>query len=97
MSGGGEFADPGSNRPDTDGAPDPDVVSPQGTQDAPVMDVHTATDEEKIDGIVDQTRVDVGDKPHARVVDVLNQRFADAGLEVAPDDVAALADRVLRR
>jgi hypothetical protein len=64
------------------------------TQDEPIMDQHVATDEDKIEGIVAQTRIDVGDKPLERIADVLRQRFHDAGLDVDDDRTAELAERV---
>jgi hypothetical protein len=68
-----------------------------GTQNAPVQDMHDTTDEDKIAGIVAQTRQDVGDKDEARIADVLRQRFDDTGIHVADDRVAALAAEVAHR
>ncbi|WP_159501529.1 hypothetical protein [Microbacterium sp. 18062] len=109
MSGSGEYADPGRNYPDNEGASEPDPAptladpnrsvsdappAPPGTtQDAPVMDQHSASVDDKIDGIVAQTRVDVADRPHERIVEVLRQRFDDAG--ISADD--ALLDELAKK
>jgi hypothetical protein len=65
-----------------------------GTQNAPAQDMHDTTDEDKIAGIVAQTRADVGEKDETRIADVLRQRFSDTGIHVADDRVAALAAEV---
>jgi hypothetical protein len=67
---------------------------PEGTQDEPVMDQHIATRQDKVDGIVAQTRVDVRGLPVDRVIDVLRQRFADAAIETDDDELARLAEQV---
>jgi hypothetical protein len=67
------------------------------TQDAPAMDMHDASDEDRIAGIVAQTRADVGDASDERIADVLRQRFSDIGLEVGDDRVRALAAEVAQR
>lgn len=72
-------------------------ASASGTQDAPAMDMHDTDDEQRIAGIVAQTRADVGDRSEERIADVLRQRFADIGLEVGDDRVRALAAEVAAR
>ncbi|MFG6475332.1 hypothetical protein ACFXP7_02990 [Microbacterium sp. P06] len=72
----------------------PAATPAPGTQNAPVQDMHDTTDEDKIAGIVAQTRQDVGDKDQARIADVLRQRFDETGVHVANDRVAALAAEV---
>jgi hypothetical protein len=67
---------------------------PEGTQDEPVMDQHIATRQDKVDGIVAQTRVDVRGLSVDRVIDVLRQRFADAAIETDDDELARLAEQV---
>ncbi|GAB3148545.1 hypothetical protein GCM10027058_09280 [Microbacterium neimengense] len=67
---------------------------PEGTQDEPVMDQHIATREDKVSGIIDQTRVDVRGLPIERVIDVLRQRFSDAGIETDDAELASLAEQV---
>jgi hypothetical protein len=74
----------------------PAVAAP-GTQNEPAQDMHDASEEDKIAGIVAQTRADVGDQDDARIADVLRQRFNDTGIHVADDRVAALAAEVANR
>lgn len=62
-------------------------------QTEPVMDMHEATDEERVDGIIDQVRIDVGDKGERRIADVLRQRFEQSGV---PFDDALIASSVAR-
>jgi hypothetical protein len=63
-------------------------------QSAPAMDTHPTDDEARIQGVVIQTRADVGDKSEARIADVLRQRFADVGLDLGDDRIRALAAEV---
>jgi hypothetical protein len=53
-----------------------------------------ATDAEKVEGIVVQTRADLDGVPFGRARSVLAQRLADAGLEIGDEDLDALALRV---
>jgi hypothetical protein len=59
-----------------------------------MMDQHVASDDDKIAGIVVQTRSDVGTEPVERIADVLKQRFEDAGIEVTDERTADLAQQV---
>jgi len=63
-------------------------------QSAPAMDTHTTTDEERIAGVVVQTRADVGEASEERIADVLRQRFSDVGLDLGDDRIRALAAEV---
>lgn len=63
-------------------------------QSAPAMDTHPTDDEARIQGVVVQTRADVGDKSEERIADVLRQRFADIGLDLGDDRIRALAAEV---
>ena len=83
------FTDP--NRSDTD-APSP---RPGETQDAPLMDQHEASVDDKINGIVAQTRIDLPGADHDRVIEVLRQRFSDSGISNVDDTrFAELAKQV---
>ncbi|WP_460775937.1 hypothetical protein [Microbacterium sp. GXF7504] len=62
-------------------------------QDEPVMDMHPVDDQDRIDGIIAQTRIDVGDKGERRIADVLRQRFEQSGV---PFDDALIASAVGR-
>lgn len=57
----------------------------------PQPEREVAGDEERIAGIVAQTRADVGHQGVERVAEVLRQRFAESGIDVAPERVTALA------
>lgn len=89
----------------TDSAPTPSVptepqndplkaVDPATVQDEPAMDMHTATEAEKLDGIVAQTRVDVGDKSPERIAEVLRQRCDQSGIALDDERLAELVTRV---
>ncbi|MFL2001144.1 hypothetical protein [Microbacterium sp. A1-JK] len=75
---------------------DPTPVTEPGTQNEPVQDMHDTTDEDKIIGIVAQTRQDVGGKGERRIAEVLRQRFRETGVDVADDRIAALVAEVAR-
>ncbi|QEW04168.1 hypothetical protein [Microbacterium lushaniae] len=86
------------------GAVAPDAKAPEaasagspGTQDAPAMDMHSATNEDRVEGIVAQTRVDVGDAPEERIADVLRQRFSETGTDIGDDRIRALAAEIAQR
>ncbi|MDT0117197.1 hypothetical protein Q9R20_09350 [Microbacterium sp. PRF11] len=63
-------------------------------QSEPAMDTHPTDDEARIQGVVVQTRADVGDKSEERIADVLRQRFTQIGLELGDDRIRALAAEV---
>ncbi|MDQ1135799.1 hypothetical protein QE410_000598 [Microbacterium sp. SORGH_AS 1204] len=63
-------------------------------QSAPAMDTHPTDDEARIQGVIVQTRADVGDKSEERIADVLRQRFSDIGLDLGDDRIRALAAEV---
>ncbi|SIT67664.1 hypothetical protein [Microbacterium sp. RU33B] len=63
-------------------------------QNEPIMDQHQAPDTDKIAGIVVQTRSDVGTETPERIIEVLRQRFADAGLDVSDEETADLAQQI---
>ena len=63
-------------------------------QDEPVMDMHVASDDDKIRGIVDQTRQDVGGEGEERIIEVLRQRFEESGLAVDEAQLPRLAGEV---
>jgi hypothetical protein len=81
-------------------APDahaPDNGGESNTQDAPAMDMHGTTDEDRISGIVAQTRADLGDAPEERIADVLRQRFTETGTDIGDDRIRALAAEIAQR
>lgn len=67
------------------------------TQDEPALDQNDASNEDKIAGIVAQTRADVGDQDVTRIADVLAQRFDETGVEIDADRTVALAAEIANR
>ena len=66
-----------------------------GTQDAPIEDTHETNDDERIGGIVAQTRADMLiDTLHGDVRSTLERRLSDAGIEVGPQALDDLVARV---
>lgn len=64
------------------------------TQDEPTMDMHVASNEDKVHGIVLQTRQDVGGESEERIIEVLRQRIAETGVDVSDDRLPELAREV---
>lgn len=62
-------------------------------QTEPVMDQHSTTDAEKLDGLVAQMHADLAGEDPATVEQALRHRLDDTGLEV---DASAIADLVAR-
>jgi hypothetical protein len=64
-----------------------------GVQDEPVLEQNAATTQEQIDGIIAQTRADLGGESNDRYAEVLNQRLTDAGIQITDEDLQKLAGR----
>ena len=64
-----------------------------GSQDAPLLAQNQTSTSEQVDGIVAQTRADLGDESSARFAEVLRQRFSDAGMTLTDEQIADLARR----
>jgi hypothetical protein len=62
------------------------------TQDEPLLEQNDATTQEKVDGIIAQTRADLGDESAERFAEVLHQRFDDAGMQLTDEQIRGLAD-----
>ena len=61
----------------------------------PVEDGHNeANDNDKLDGIVEQMRGDMGQGNVLDIPDVLRQRLADAGITVTDEEFDALVARL---
>ena len=64
-------------------------------QTAPIEDgSEDASDQDRIDGLVEQTRADVAQGHVDNVRDALAQRLADAGVTVSVDEFEQLLARV---
>lgn len=64
------------------------------TQDLPAMSQNNATDEEKLAGILAQTRGDAATEPLSRVEELLRARIHDAGLAVDDARLSTLAGEI---
>lgn len=92
----GDAADGGAGAADSVGGAlhrDRKVARPD-EQSEPAMDTHPTDDEARIQGVVVQTRADVGDKSEQRIADVLRQRFTEVGLDLGDDRIRALAAEI---
>lgn len=95
---GGAIADEQGAPPDERnaapaGTPD---ASPAGTQDAPSMDTHTASGDDKLDGLVAQVRSDGQGQDAAMVEKLLRTRLQDTGLHLDEERIAALVADIAR-
>lgn len=61
------------------------------TQDGPALAQNATTDGERLDGVVQQVRADVGGEDFDIVETSLRRRLHDVGLTVADDEITALA------
>jgi len=61
------------------------------TQDGPALAQNVATEMERLGGVVQQVRADVGGESLDIVEKSLRSRLADVGITVADDEVTALA------
>lgn len=65
-------------------------------QTLPAMDQNNASGDEKVAGIVAQTRADFASESADRIAEVLGQRFEQAGVQVSEDEVARYAADISR-
>lgn len=70
---------------------DPPPEATTGSQDEPLLAQNETTASEKIDGIVAQTRADLGDDSANRYGEVLRQRFSDTGIDLTDEQINDLA------
>lgn len=61
------------------------------TQDEPALAQNVATEMERLGGVVQQVRADVGGESLEIVEKSLRRRLSDVGISVADDEVTALA------
>lgn len=76
------------------GAPHGATADSAGEQNEPLLEQNVASDADKVDGIVAQTRADVPHESLDRIAEILTQRFSDAGVSVSDEEIAHLAQRV---
>ncbi|SEB35984.1 hypothetical protein SAMN04489806_0123 [Paramicrobacterium humi] len=65
-----------------------------GVQDEPIMDMHEASDDDKISGIVTQERLDMAGANAAEIEYKLRERFREAGLDVDDEFVSEQAQEI---
>lgn len=93
-----EYHNPGGNHPDKGGTwsgpVSDDTASAPGTQDGPVQDMNAPTVDEKIEGIIAQSRVDLSAHGDQDVELLVRRRLEDAGIPATDDDVARIVTQV---
>lgn len=71
------------------------MSEPRSTQDDPIeAGAADATDDAKLDGIIEQVRGDIAVGNVADTAEVLRQRLEDAGLHIDDVDFAELLERL---
>ena len=65
-----------------------------GTQDGPIEDMHTSSLDEKIEGIVAQSRSDYAGSPDMDLPLLVRRRLEDAGITASDDDIQRVVARV---
>ncbi|WP_137843028.1 hypothetical protein [Microbacterium sp. 2FI] len=72
----------------------PGALGAAGEQRLPAMSQNDAPVDDKVAGIVAQTRVDVGTESLARIEGVLRQRLEQSGIDLGDDEIDGLARQV---
>ncbi|KZE88712.1 hypothetical protein [Microbacterium sp. TNHR37B] len=62
-----------------------------GAQTEPALAQNETTEDERLDGVVVQTRADLGGQDAATIEQALRSRLNDAGISMDDDEIAALA------
>lgn len=104
---GNEYEEPGANYPDSAKeteledrddagvggaiADDEPADRHTGTQDGPRLDQNVATDGERLNGIVTQTRADLAGQDTSVVEKSLHRRLEDAGIALDEGELQSLA------
>lgn len=65
-------------------------------QDTTAMDQHPTTTEERIRGIIEQSRDDMIGHDREQVTELLRDRFSDAGIEIPDDELESIARGIAR-
>ncbi|TFC32286.1 hypothetical protein E3O53_13560 [Cryobacterium sp. TMT2-18-3] len=65
-----------------------------GTQNEPIQDQHSQSDEDKVAGILAQEEADLAGHSEHQVLDALRERFADAGHTVSEEALQDHARRI---
>ncbi|RLK52790.1 hypothetical protein [Microbacterium telephonicum] len=64
------------------------------TQDEPAQEQNVATDAERLDGILAQTRADVGGEDTSVVATALRRRLDDVGLDIDAAEIDRLVAEI---
>ncbi|MDE0546198.1 hypothetical protein [Microbacterium sp. C7(2022)] len=70
------------------------ALGEHGEQSLPAMDQNNASNEEKLLGVVEQTRADVGGESFERVREVLVQRLEETGVSATDAQIDEYARQV---
>jgi hypothetical protein len=65
-----------------------------GTQDGPLEDMHTTNIDEKIEGIIAQSRSDYAGSPDMDLPLLVRRRLEDAGIQASDEDIQRVVARV---
>ncbi|MBX3093325.1 MAG: hypothetical protein KF680_02095 [Cryobacterium sp.] len=65
-------------------------------QDTTVLDQNLTTTDERISGIISQTRDDMLGRDRQHIVELLGERFRDAGIEIPEDELETMAVAISR-
>lgn len=65
-----------------------------GVQDEPIMDMHEASDDDKVTGILNQERLDSAGTDPERIAEQLRDRFGEAGVDVDDDFIREQAQKL---
>ncbi|TFC93540.1 hypothetical protein E3T28_03035 [Cryobacterium sinapicolor] len=66
-----------------------------GTQNEPIQDQHSQSDEDKVAGILAQVEADLAGHSEPQVLEALRERFADAGHTVSDEALQDHARRIV--
>ena len=94
----GPVSDDAKSQPETDGTASGSGtqagVSEPGTQDAPLQDMHPTSVDEKIEGIIAQSRSDFAGSGDMDLPLLVRRRLEDAGIQASDEDIQRVVDRV---
>lgn len=65
-------------------------------QDTTVLDQNPTTTQDRINGIIEQTRDDMLGRDREQIVELLSDRFRDSGIEISDDELETMAVAISR-
>lgn len=72
--------------------PDEHIDTGLAQQDATALDQHETSTRERIEGIREQTRQDMTGRDRDEIIEVLTERFDDAGIELSETELESMAE-----